>query len=295
MALYKVKQGVVKTVYPKEFPDEAALQELVDNNLEDITGVRLIDSQYAIPNGRIDSLGIDERNVPVVVEYKKKKDPNAIIQGLSYLRWVKDNRRIFELLVKEKFGKTNINWSSAPRLMVIAKAFDPRELSAIDFFAVSVELKKYSYYGDLLSVEDVVMTQKVKPSKEKCGQDGETNGVKTVEGLLKKASPGLKEAFYDLRDQIMALGDDAVEKVFGWYCDYRKSSTFVSVNVKPKKNCLLIYIKMGAKKIEDPNGWASPIPKTYNYGQLNTKFEISKSQQVPYAIQLIKQAYEYVP
>lgn len=109
MALYEVEQGKVTVIHPREFRDEAELEKLIDENLEDITGVRLVESQYPIPNGRIDSLGIDEQNVPVVIEYKWGRDPGAIIQGLSYLQWVEENRKTFELLVKDKFGKVKVN------------------------------------------------------------------------------------------------------------------------------------------------------------------------------------------
>ena len=102
MALFAVKQDTVRVIESKEFTNEAALQKLFDDNLEDITGVRLIESQYPIPNGRIDSLGIDEQATPVVIEYKWGYDPGAIIQGLFYLRWVRENRSY----LKCWFGKS---------------------------------------------------------------------------------------------------------------------------------------------------------------------------------------------
>lgn len=82
MALYKIDNEKVSPIQPIEFHSEAHLQKMIDENLEDITGVRLIESQYPIPNGRLDALGIDEQNVPVVIEYKWKSDPGAIIQGI---------------------------------------------------------------------------------------------------------------------------------------------------------------------------------------------------------------------
>jgi RecB family endonuclease NucS len=79
MALFRIENGGAILVNPVEFESEAVLQKLVDSNLETMTGVRKLESQYPIPNGRIDTLGIDERNVPVVVEYKWGRDPGAII------------------------------------------------------------------------------------------------------------------------------------------------------------------------------------------------------------------------
>jgi len=85
------------------------------------------------------------------------------------------------------------------------------------------------------------------------------------------------------------------EKVGGWYCDYRKSSTFVTITPQSKKNQLSIYIKMGDKILDDPQNWATPISPSWGYGKLNTKFEIDSMDQLSYATRLIKQAYEYVP
>jgi len=300
MALFTVEHSKVKIINSKEFAGEEALQRLFDDNLEDITGVRLVESQYPIPNGRIDSLGINEQAIPVVIEYKWGHDPGAIIQGLSYLRWVRENRRPFEMLVREKLGNVKVNWSSPPRLLIIAKQFSDKEISAITLMSASVELKRYSFYGNLLSVEDAVVTQTMKPPKIARETTVTEESVeileeeRSIEDLVKRTSPELKGLFFSLRDHILELGDDVREAVGGWYCDYRKSSTFVSIQPKSRKNHLLLYVKMGEKMIEDPEKWTSPIPSSFNYGKLNTQFQVSKSTQIPYAMKLIKQAYDYV-
>jgi predicted transport protein len=296
-ALYQIDEGKVALIQPIEFHGEAELQKMIDPNLEDITGVRLIESQYPIPNGRLDALGIDEQNVPVVIEYKWKNDPGAIIQGLFYLRWVrmKENRRAFELLVKEKLGPTDVNWSSEPRLIVIAKEFDIRELSAIDMIQAYVELKRYSYYGNLINIDDVTPPKTISSSTSVSEEIGQPEEIRTVESIIDKAAPELTKVFYALRDRVLKLGADVREVVGAWYIDYRKSSTFVTVTPQSKHNRLLVFIKMGDSIINDPKGWTSPLPTTWSYGKLNTKFEVHKSDQLDYAMELIEQAYQYVP
>ena len=294
MALFEVEQGKVRVIESKEFAGEAALQKLFDDNLEDITGVRLVESQYSIPNGRIDSLGIDEQATPVVIEYKWGYDPGAIIQGLSYLQWVKENRRTFEMLVREKFSNLKVNWSSAPRLLIVAKQFSDKEVSAIGLVSASVELKRYSFYGNLLSVEDV--TPLKLGAGERVGKKLVTaKEERSVDDLVKRAPSTLKDLFFDLRNSILGLGDDVREKVGGWYCDYRKSSTFATVTPQSKNNRLIVYVKMGDRPIEDPRKLTSPIPASWSYGKLNTRFAVSERSQLDYALQLIKQAYDYVP
>jgi predicted transport protein len=118
---------------------------------------------------------------------------------------------------------------------------------------------------------------------------------KTLNYVLRNASPSLKGLFYQLRGKILAMGENVREVPNDWYCDYRKSSGFASINVQTKKNRLLIFIKMGEKKVVDPQKWTSPLPESWGYGKLNTRFKISDPAQIDYATKLIKQAYDYVP
>jgi len=293
MPLYRIEQGKVKNVPPKDFASEAELQKLIDENLEDITGVRLVDTEYSIPNGRMDSIGIDEQNVPVVIEYKWGHDPRAIIQGLFYLQWVKHNRKTFELLVKDRFGNIKVNWSSPPRLLIIAKQFDIKELSAIDMMVPSVELLRYSFYGDMLSLDDVTPTKTMKDDKSEKVPISEEE--KTVEDILKKASPDLRRLFLRLRDEVLNLGDDVREKVGASYTDYRKTSTFATIFPQTNKNRLMVYIKMGDNPLDDTDRWVSDIPETYRLGRLNKQFYVQSADQLNYAMRLISQAYGYVP
>ena len=79
MPLFKLPKVKVEKVRSVPFESEATLQAFFDPKLEELLGVRFIEAQYNIPNGRIDTLGIDELNVPVAVEYKLKQDPGAIV------------------------------------------------------------------------------------------------------------------------------------------------------------------------------------------------------------------------
>lgn len=296
MPLFRLKDNRVEKVNGCEFRDEAELEKLMEDNLEELTGIKLLERQYPIPNGRIDTLGIDEDGIPVVIEYKWIKDSSAIIQGLFYLDWVKQNKRTIDLLVKEKFkGKVEVNWGVQPRLVIIAKGFNEKELSAINQVVPSVELKKYSFYGDLFNIEDVnVVRQKRSSNGKDAAEPSKGRKLKeyTLDGLLAKATPDMKVLFENLREKILAISDDVWEKVGAWYCDYRITSTFVSPNIQ--KDGLKIFIKMGERKIDDPEGWTKPIPATYGFGKLNRVFKIKSADQLDYAMKLIKQAYDYV-
>ena len=65
-------------------------------------GVRFLASEYRITDGRMDTLGIDENDAPVIIEYKRSSNENVINQGLFYLNWLVDHKGDFELLVQRE-------------------------------------------------------------------------------------------------------------------------------------------------------------------------------------------------
>lgn len=85
--LFSIKNDV-KQLIPLEVLLEKELQNLIEDNMEKFFGARFLKSEYVITNGRMDSIGIDENNCPVIVEYKRSNNENIINQGLFYLDWL---------------------------------------------------------------------------------------------------------------------------------------------------------------------------------------------------------------
>jgi predicted transport protein len=292
MPLFKILPDLtLEKIERQEFTSEEELHNLIEKNLLYVMGIRLISTEYPIPNGRIDTLGLDEDEIPVIIEYKWKKDLSAIVQGLFYLDWIMQNKKPFESIVKDKLGKdVNVNWSTQPRLLIMAQNFDIKELSAINQMGPRVELIKYSQYKGLFNIDNVNITKSKSVSRsESENSEGEKY---TVDGLLKKTSPEIRIIFSLLRDRILGISESVWEKVGAYYCDYRTISTFASVHIQ--KNKLKVLIKMGTQKVKDPQNICKPIPSTFRYGLLNTQFEISNNKEIDYAMKLIKQAYDYV-
>ena len=293
MPLYRLdkRNGHLEKVDRSEFSSEAELQSLVERNLDVLLGIRLIATEYPIPNGRIDSLGLDEDGTPVIIEYKWKKDFSAIVQGLFYLDWVMQNRRPFESIVKDKLGKgVHVNWSKQPRLLIIAQDFDVKELAAINQMAPRIELIKYSLYDGLFSIEGVNIVES-KASSISTGEPPQREEV-TVAELAARANEHVQQILYDLREQILGLSDSVWEKVFPTYVDYRTLSTFATVNVQKQR--LKVFIKMGDREIDDPRGVTEHIPESFGWGHMNTQFVISDPTEIDYAMSLLRQAHEYV-
>ena len=292
MPLYKIKsdERPLQRIHRKQFANEEELHNLVEENLQELFGIRLIAREYPIPNGRIDSLGLDENSTPVIIEYKWKKEFSALVQGLFYLDWVAKNKKPFESIVHDKLGKdVEVDWSTQPRLLIVAQDFDVKELAAINQMEPRIELIKYSLYENLFNYENVNIIES--RSTHKPGGDSKLK-EHTLDDLLSNASPEMRTLFTDIRERILSMDESVWESVHGWYCDYRTVSTFVSVNLQKER--LKMFIKMGDNELNDPNGICENIPKSWGYGLLNKQFTISNSEEIEYAMFLIQQAFDYV-
>lgn len=126
--LFRLAAGKVAEVAGLASDLEKPLQTLIEQNLEPLLGIRFLATEYSTGKthaGRIDTLGIDENDCPVILEYKRSLGENVINQGLFYLDWLMDHQAEFKLLVMDRYGKTSadrIVWSE-PRLVCIAADF----------------------------------------------------------------------------------------------------------------------------------------------------------------------------
>ena len=147
--------------------------------METFFGVRFLKSEYAITNGRMDSIGIDENNSPVIFEYKRSQDENVINQGLFYLDWLLDHKADFKLLVIEKLGMEaadGIDWS-VPCVICIAHDFTKYDLHAVNQMQRNIKLVSYRKYDNGLLLFEHLNAPNVKPMTENDVTDGEKNNA----------------------------------------------------------------------------------------------------------------------
>src|SRR3954452_18094902 len=157
--LFKIEQHQVYELPGDALQVERSLQALFEANLESLLGIRFLATEHAtgsVHGGRIDSLGLDEDDSPVIIEYKRAVNENVINQGLFYLDWLLDHRGDFELLVQKRLGAEmagRIDWSG-PRLLCITGDFTRYDEHAVKQITRNIELLRYRRFGDdLLMIE----------------------------------------------------------------------------------------------------------------------------------------------
>ncbi|MBD5641498.1 MAG: DUF91 domain-containing protein, partial [Desulfovibrio sp.] len=157
--LFRFSGGESCEIAPRAAQIERSLQLLIERHMECFLGIRLLAHEYRTGRthrGFIDSLGLDENNCPVILEYKRFNDENVICQGLYYLDWLLDHRGQFVLLANEKLGNAapgHIEFGGS-RVLCIASAFSRYDERAILQIDRNIELIRYKFYGeDLLLLE----------------------------------------------------------------------------------------------------------------------------------------------
>ena len=146
-------------IWSENFP--AKRYRLSEANLEPLLGIRFLASEHStgpVHGGRIDTLGLDEDDCPVILEFKRAVNENVINQGLFYLDWLLDHRKEFQWLVMEKLGADiagKVDWS-APRLICIAGDFTRYDQHAVKQIARNIELIRYRRFDSGLLMLELV-------------------------------------------------------------------------------------------------------------------------------------------
>lgn len=81
LKLFHTMNGGLSEVAPRLAEVEADVQHLIEAHSETMLGVWFLAGEYGtgpVHGGRIDSLGLDENDAPVVIEYKRGTDAGVI-------------------------------------------------------------------------------------------------------------------------------------------------------------------------------------------------------------------------
>ncbi|WP_110114901.1 DUF5655 domain-containing protein [Bacillus sp. CGMCC 1.16541] len=298
--LFSINQDTVEELIGSAVTIEKSLQTLIEKHLDAFLGVRFLASEYSTGKthaGRIDTLGLDENNCPVIIEYKRSMNENVINQGLFYLDWLLDHKGEFTLLVLETFGKDvsdNIDWSS-PRLLCIAGSFTKYDSHAVQQINRNIELYQYKKYGDSLFMLDLVNATTAQGNEhiELDSSVGKKGGKsKTASELLDKANTDLTDLFEHLRSFMLALGDDVQMKTLKHYFAFKRIKNFACVEVIPGKQKLLAYLKVNPDEIALEEGFSRDVRNIGHYGTGDLEVTIQNEEDMEKAKKLIVRSYD---
>jgi predicted transport protein len=302
MPLFNITKGKAVKVNQKDFKDELELHKLIDQNLDEIFNIRYIRDEYITDkHGRIETLGIDESNRPVVIEYKKTMEKGQLVQANRYITWVKQNPDSFELIVRKNIKKFEgeIDFIN-PRIICFAQDFsiDDKCLA----LSLEAELWKYRYYeNDLLLItreEEPEQLVKSPGTKTYTIQriKREPKPHKTIEELFEGATPELKNNYHILDKKMMEISSEIECYNTNVEVCYKTSFNFVALSPQKKNNRLRIYLRTIQDKMRDPKNLTNKVPKSSGYGNITRLLfiepkEIGKKYSWDDIMDLIIQSY----
>lgn len=302
MPIFKTSSGKLKKLNVLPLDKEKNLQALVEDNLMEVLELRFLATEYVTTfGGRIDTLAVDTNGAPVIIEYKRNKNENVINQSLSYLKWLKTQKPgFFEKLMQDKLGKDiadkiKLDWNN-PRVICIAESYSKFDIDTVEVVPLRIELLKYRYYQDgIFSLDSVTVTNDLaavapaadkKAGKKTAGDDKEPA---SIDGLVAKGSLTTKALFDALRERIIEIDENVVEKPTSLYIAYRLSNNFAEVYVG--KNQLKVHLR--PIDYDDPKKVVEKIPEGYNW-TMDRRVYLNSLDDLDYVVGLIEQSYKNV-
>lgn len=316
--LFHFGGGQVHELAGQAMQVEKSLQVLFEANLEALLGIRFLATEHStgpVHGGRIDTLGLDEDNSPVIIEYKRAVNENVINQGLYYLDWLLDHRKEFQWMVMERLGPDvakTVEWS-APRLLCIAGDFTRYDSHAVKQIARNIELIRYRRFGEELLMLELVhapKTARVVPRAQSAATASEEM-VPNDEGISVTGDNGkdpylssrmayrLSQAPQDLRDLydavqqfLLGLGDDVQVKELMQYTAFKRLKNFACMEIYPQARKLLVYLKLDPATVDLQDGFSRDVSKIGHYGTGDLELSLKTMADFEKAQPLMRRAYE---
>jgi len=280
---------------------EKSLQTLFEANLEALLGVRFLASEFITnEGGRMDTLGIDENNAPVVIEYKRASNENVINQGLFYLDWLMGHRKDFEWLVMERLGKEvaqKVDWPGS-RLICVAGDFQKWDEHAVKQMNRTIDLVRYRRYGDDLLLLEQLTATTAKPAAgvatvtTPSSPNGSGKKYKTVSQQIDEAPPGLLDLYHAVADHLQAAGDDVQVKPTDFYIAFRRLKNFACVEVRNQLSKVLVYARINPATLEMEPGFTRDMRDINHFGTGDLEITIQSMVDLEKAKPLFDAAYQ---
>ena len=290
--------GRVTEVKAQNFRMEKELQNFVEKNMETLFNIRFLASEVSIEDMRLDSLGIDENNSPVIFEYKRDSNSSVLAQSLAYLNLVNRHKSDIQIKAMEKFGRDIVEKLdfSTPCIICVARDFNQYDEAAIREVRKNIRLVKYKKFDNGLimfeqmnSIRNVV----VENDNENTSTSSARNSnrlERTFKYTYEQSSESVKILFGELRDYIMELGDvSEVEQKY--YVAYKRTNNFMSIMVRNTRLILNLCINPETVRLE-PN-FSRNVHEIGHNGTGDLEISVKNIDDLEKAKQYIEMAYKF--
>lgn len=300
MLLFKLNKQKLVNVNEQSIRLEKDLQGMIENNLEQLFGYKLLVSELQLNNLRIDTLAYDEENKAfVILEYKKDRSFSVVDQGYSYLALLLNNKADFILEYNERNNKSlkkdSVDWSQS-KVIFIANSFTPHQRNSINFKNLPIQLWEVkSFKDDLWSFEQIKPLQQSE-SIDVISADKEihtiTREVKTytLEDHFKSGWENSRELYDELEEELLKIDNRLEVSPVKYYIGYKIGAVVLfDIKVFQSKLELELY-RVQPKDLKDPEHKLKYKKDSYKfYNKHISTLQLKSQEDIAYAIFLAKQ------
>jgi predicted transport protein len=301
MKILKNNTQTLTTLHEIPFKLEKEIQNLFEQNLDVLSGLKLVKSEFLIKNSRIDTLAFDpQSNAFVIIEYKRSQNYSVVDQGVSYLNLMLDYRADFIVEYNEVHGETlkrnDVDWSQS-RVIFVSPSFTDFQKQSTNFKDFGIELWEIKQFE-----HDVITINQIKKSKSAPSiaslQKSESLEISKLakeikvyseEDHLQGKSDATAELYETYKNAILNLGPDIEIKpqkmVIGFTC---KGKVFADVLIL--KSELKFWINLKTGKLDDPKRITRDVSNVGHWGNGDYEVRVSDTTNLEYIMSLVKQA-----
>ncbi len=287
----------------KEFPFklEIEMQRLFEGNLEAITGLQLVKSEFVIKGQRFDTLAYDtESKSFIIIEYKRERNFSVVDQGISYLNIMLENKAEFIVEYNEahqqNLRRSDIDWSQS-MVIFVSPSFTDFQKQASNFKDLPIELWELKRYEQDIIVINPIKKSKAAPSIKQVQQRANsaianvTQEIKvyTEEDHLQSKSEQIKELYEAYKIAILNLADaiNLVPKKL--YISFEKENRIIT-DIVVQSQELKLYINTQNCTFSDIKNLGVLMTDKTKWGRGYYQISIRNTNDLEYIMSLVKQA-----
>jgi predicted transport protein len=192
--------------------------------------------------------------------------------------------------------RDDVDWSQS-RVIFVAPEFTRYQQLAIGFKDLAIQLFEVHRYKNGLLVfneikpsdrrESIISVVKGNPLAKRVSKEIK---VYNVDDLLHTADDNVKELYSQLESGVFMLGTDVERRPTKKYIAFRRRQGFLGVVVLKSK--LKAYLNIKLSQLRDPLKKGRDVRNIGHYSPGNTELTITKKDEIPYVLDLVKQVYE---
>jgi len=301
MQLFKINSLSLSLLKEISFKLEKDIQNLFEKNLELITNLKLIKSEFIIKSNRIDTLAFDEESKAfVIIEYKRNQNYSVVDQGVSYLNLMLEYKADFIVeyneTQNENLKRNDVDWSQS-KIIFVSPSFTDFQKQSSNFKDLAIELWEIKQFENDVVVINPIKKSKSAPSIKQVQQNDDSEISKVVKEIkvyteedhLNNKTDDIIELYENYKNAILNLSTDIEIKPQKWYIAYKKQKNIVDIEVQSKALKLWINLKRG--QLNDPKKIMRDVSilKGHN-GNGDYEIIVKDTENLEYIMSLIKQA-----